>query len=190
MGELRSRGRHDFRVSAKADSSGRTGGHAMKKIDSLREAITTAYPRLAENPDSLLVFIDQGSVTGTGTKSASFQWTYVAWLVLTDFAGDNDMLMCAILEWAKSHQPDLLDNPDHATTGITFEADILNSDSVDLSIRVRLVERAIEVKRDDGTRSFKRVDDSLPANIDLDSAGWLRPRDAATGATPIDNPKS
>ncbi|NML31787.1 phage tail protein [Paraburkholderia antibiotica] len=159
----------------------------MKKIDSLRAAITAAYPRLADNPDSLMVFIDHGSVTGTATQSASFQWTYVAWLVLTDFAGDNDMLMSAILEWAKSHQPDLLENRDNASTGITFEADILNNACVDLSIRVRLVERAVEVRNADGTRSFKRVDDSLPGNINQDSAGWLPPRDAVTGTKPIDD---
>ncbi|MBB5469171.1 hypothetical protein HDG32_005318 [Paraburkholderia sp. CI2] len=174
-------------MPAKAGRNARAnfGARTMKKIDSLRAAITAAFPQLAENPDRLLVFIDNGSVTGTGTKSASFQWTYVAWLLLTDFTGDNDVLMAAILEWAKANQPDLLDNPDNATTGITFEADILNNACVDLSIRVRLVERAVEVQHEDGTRSFKRVDDSLPANINLDSAGWLRPRDAATGAKPI-----
>ncbi|AMU18879.1 phage tail protein [Burkholderia cenocepacia] len=145
----------------------------MKKLDSLRAAITGAVAYLPENPDRLLVFVDEGVVESNASRAQSYVIRYVARIVLLDFAGSTFALMGDITEWAKRNQPDIVQNPDTRQNGITFEADMLNHGAVDLSIRVPLTENVVVTVAPDGTRSYASVDDSAPGNFDTDSAAWL-----------------
>ncbi len=112
----------------------------MNKLDSLRTALATALPELADNPDRLLVFADKGQLAATAASGSSWEYRYTASLVLTDFAGDVDQVMRTALVWVATHQPDLLANA--ATTGsvVRFEAEILDNSQIDLSLALDLSE--------------------------------------------------
>ncbi|TWQ96510.1 phage tail protein, partial [Xanthomonas vasicola] len=72
----------------------------------------------------------------------SFEYQYTLNLILTDYAGHPNSVMLPLLEWVQANQSELLSNT--ARRGdITFEADILANDAVDLSIKLPLTERVV-----------------------------------------------
>ncbi|MEX3555911.1 MAG: phage tail protein [Burkholderia gladioli] len=156
----------------------------MNKIEALREAIAAAVPGLIQNPDRLQLFVDDGRIVATAGPSVSFEYRYAARIVMLDFPGPTDAVMAAMVAWAHRYQPDLFQNRDNCEHGITFEADLLNHETADLSTRIKLTESVVVTERADGTRTFAHVDDSRPGNIDWDGAGFLAPRDLAIGAIP------
>jgi hypothetical protein len=111
----------------------------MLKPTSLREHLTAAVPFLRQNPDKLLVFIDRGSLASTLAPGFSFEYRFTLTLILTDYAGHPDAVMVPLLEWLRRHQPDLLANPGNREQ-ISFEADVLANDKLDLEIKVPLTE--------------------------------------------------
>lgn len=119
----------------------------MNKPGSLRAAITAAVSDLQKNPDRLLVFSDAGTIVKTGTKSLSFEYRYTINLILTDFSGDADVVMVALLAWVQVHQPELFDNFNKQGKGISFEVDHINHKTCDLSIKLDLTE-AVKVTTD------------------------------------------
>lgn len=112
----------------------------MLKPGSLREHLTAAIPFLRQNPEKLLVFIEQGSLASTLAVGFSFEYRFTLSLVLTDYAGHPDAVMVPLLEWLRRNQPELLANPTNRDQ-ITFEADLLANDKVDLEIKIPLTER-------------------------------------------------
>ncbi|MFP6562374.1 phage tail protein [Paraburkholderia sp. B3] len=132
----------------------------MIKPASLRAAIVRAIPSLAANPDKLTVFIDAGSIAATSARSLSFEYRYTCNVMLLDFAGDSDELFVAIVEWTRAYQADLFLNPDERANGITYEVDILDNATVDVSVKLQLTESVVVRRADDGTRTIEHVDDS------------------------------
>ncbi|WP_207003877.1 phage tail protein [Trinickia mobilis] len=132
----------------------------MIKPASLRRALVAAIPSLEAEPDKLSVFIDQGSIAATGTRSLSFEYRYMVHALVLDFAGDADTVFVALVEWARANQPDLVTNPDERDHGMTFEVDILNHATADLSIKLRLTESVAVSIGPDGTRVIEHVDDT------------------------------
>jgi P2 phage tail completion protein R (GpR) len=132
----------------------------MIKPASLRAALVAAIPSLATEPDKLSVFIDQGSIAATGTRSPSFEYRYVCQVLLLDFAGDADDLFIAIVEWVRKHQPELMTNPDERGDGITYEIDILDNATTDVSVKLRLCESIVVSTDSDGKRRVAHIDDS------------------------------
>ncbi|MBB5882967.1 hypothetical protein GGR60_002882 [Xanthomonas arboricola] len=121
----------------------------MIKPASLRAHLVAALPELARDADRLLVFIDAGSLVSTFQPGLSFEYQYTLNLILTDYAGHPDSVMLPLLEWVQTNQSELLSNP--ARRGeIAFEADILASDAVDLSIKLPLTERVVVTAKDGG----------------------------------------
>ncbi|WP_416340110.1 phage tail protein [Pseudomonas sp. C11] len=118
----------------------------MNKPNSLREHLLAADPTLAQNPERLLVFIDQGNIRATAAPGLSFEWLYTLNIIITDYAGHPDAIAIPLLAWLRRNQPDLLTNIEKGKDAIGFEADILGNDKVDLSITMPLTERVI-VKR-------------------------------------------
>lgn len=123
----------------------------MNKPESLRSHLLNAVPALKHSDERLLVFMDNGKVRCTAAASLSFEYAYDLQIMLTEFAGHPDSVMLPLLAWVRIHQPELLANLDKAKAGIEFEADILNHNLVDLSIRLPLTERVIVRQRDDGS---------------------------------------
>lgn len=131
----------------------------MNKPASLRRALVAAIPSLEAEPDKLSVFIDQGSIVATGTRSLSFEYRYIVHALVMDFAGDADTVFVALIEWARANQPDLMTNPIEREHGITFEVDILNHATADLSIKLALTESVVVATSEDGKRIIEHVDD-------------------------------
>jgi hypothetical protein len=134
----------------------------MNKPSSLRQALVAALPDLARNPDSLLVFVDKGSVIATYAPGLSFEYSYTLNVILTDYAGDPDTVMVPLLMWVHANQPELLDNVDLRPDGITFEADIIHHDACDLSLSLKLTERVIVSEGNDGRLDIVHVDEPRP----------------------------
>lgn len=145
----------------------------MNKPGSLRVAIEAAIPWLVESPERLTVFIDQGSLAATGTKGLSFEYRYVCHALLLDFTGDSDALFLAIIEWVRANQPDLVLNPDERAHGITYEIDILDNETADVSIKLQLTESVVVKVNDDGSRTIEHIDDSQhPDGITWTGQAW------------------
>lgn len=143
----------------------------MKKPASLRAALVAALPDLARDPERLLVFIDAGSLRSTFAPGLSYETAYTLNLILTDFAGEPLVVWAAILIWLRVNQSELLDNPDKRQTGITFEADIIDHDKVDLSIKLQLTERVIVKDQGNGKLDITIADEPQPEAF-LSAGHW------------------
>ena len=123
----------------------------MYKPNSLRQHLAAAIPELQRDPDRLLVFADEGNVVANATASLSFEYRFKLNLIVTDYAGDADAIMVALIAWLKVNQLDLLANEERRKHGIAFEVDFNNHETVDISIKLDLTER-VAVKRGDAGR--------------------------------------
>ncbi|MGO1072111.1 phage tail protein [Lysobacter sp. CA199] len=112
----------------------------MNKPASLRAHLAKAIPELQRNPESLLVFVEEGSLISTAQPNESFELRYRLSLVLVDFVGDANRLFLAVLRWAALHQNELLANPDRRGD-IAFEVDVIDHERADVEIRLPLTER-------------------------------------------------
>jgi hypothetical protein len=115
----------------------------MYKPKSLRAHLTAVSPELRQNPDKLLVFADSGNTVATGTNSLSFEYRYKLNLIITDYSGEADAIMVPLLAWVALHQRDLLDNAELRKTGIGFDVDFNNHESIDIAITLALTERVV-----------------------------------------------
>ncbi|WP_211474670.1 phage tail protein [Collimonas humicola] len=115
----------------------------MYKPKSLRAHLTAVSAELRQNPEKLLIFADGGNTVATGTTSLSFEYRYKLNIIITDYSGSEDALMVPLLAWVQVHQRDLLDNADLRKTGIGFNVDFNNAESIDLEITLALTERVI-----------------------------------------------
>ncbi|WP_368913852.1 phage tail protein [Mixta calida] len=115
----------------------------MNKPQSLRHALNKSVPYVRENPDRLHLFVDNGSLVATAAASISWEYRYTLNVVVTDFTGDQNLLMAPILYWLRDNQPDALNNPDEREKLFTFEVDILGNGACDLSLNLKLTERVL-----------------------------------------------
>ena len=113
----------------------------MEKPKQIREVLTNCVPYLAKNPDKLHLYIPTGGVECTGASSLSYEWQYPLSIGIEDFAGHPDQIMVPLLAWLRQHQPELMTNDERRKDGITFEAEYLANDLMDLIITVKLTER-------------------------------------------------
>lgn len=149
----------------------------MIKPASLRAAIVNAIPSLAADPDKLTVFIDTGSIAATGAKSLSFEYRYTCNVILLDFAGDSNDLFIAIMGWVREYENELVNNPDMRANGITFEVDILDNATADVSVKLQLTESVVVKTAEDGTHTVTHIDDSA-----------VTPYTITLGAEPVIDP--
>jgi len=129
----------------------------MNKPDSLRTHLLSTIAELKHNPDRLLMFIENGKVRCTAAVSLSFEYTFDLQIILTDFAGHPDSVMLPLLGWLSVHQSELLENLNKSTDGIQFEADILDSSRVDMSLTLPLTERVVVGKDDEGNTTTRHL---------------------------------
>lgn len=119
----------------------------MKKPETLRVAIAATVPDLADNPERLIMWIDQGAVASPMTAAFHFAYSYRLNILILGYAGQQPPIAIAILYWLRVNQPDLLQPGKDA---FTFEADFLDNRSVDLQIQLQLTEQVRAVRREDG----------------------------------------
>ncbi|QOL13292.1 phage tail protein [Dickeya dianthicola] len=123
----------------------------MNKPRLLRSALSSAVPYLRDNPDRLHVFVESGTVVGTLAPSLSWEYRYTLTLIVTDYAGNEDLLVAPVQAWLREYQPDLLANPEKQEKGFEFEAEILDNGTVDIRISLKLTER-IQVRNAGGNQ--------------------------------------
>lgn len=122
----------------------------MYKPNSLRQHLSHANPDLKQNPDKLLIFADMGHIVAVGTGSLSFEYQYKLNIIIIDYAGSEDAIMVPLLAWVSIHQIELLSHHEKRQTGIQFEVDFNNHETIDLSIKLDLTERVIVKKEHEG----------------------------------------
>ncbi|PKB88501.1 phage tail protein [Ewingella americana] len=115
----------------------------MLKPASLRKALNENVEQLRANPERLHIFVDEGKVVATLAPSLSWEYRYTLNVIITDFAGDQNLLIAPVVQWLRSNQPDLFANNELRETGFAFEVDILNNTTCDISIDLKLTERVL-----------------------------------------------
>lgn len=138
----------------------------MNKPQSLRAALNKAVPYVRENPDRLHLFVDNGSLVATSADSISWEYRYTLNVVVTDFTGDQNLLMAPILFWLRDNQSDMLQNVTERERLFTFEVDILGNGACDLSLNLKLTERVV-AQEVDGSIQVEAV-----AEPDEPADGW------------------
>jgi hypothetical protein len=148
----------------------------VKKLSSLRQHLVDACPALQRDPDQLLTFVERGSIRFHVGANLSHAYSFTAQIVLLDFGGDIDTVTIPLLEWLSIYQPDL--QPDQA---VTFEAEILKHDALDLAISVELTERVVVTTDAAGNHTAEHKED--PRQVEeYGPAGWeLTGRDQYDG---------
>lgn len=116
----------------------------MHKLHLLRKHLTNAVPALTRDPERLLTFVEDGHIEFYRGPTLSHEYQYTAQLILTDYAGDTDAVIIPLLDWLSAYQPDA--DPAEA---VSFEAELLNHQTVDLALRVRLTERVVATRHCD-----------------------------------------
>ena len=124
----------------------------MNKPQSLRSALNKSVLYVAENPDRLHLFVDSGQLVATSAASLSWEYRYTLNVVITDFTGDQNLLMAPVLLWLRENQPDALQNSEARERLFSFEVDILANDRCDISMDLKLTERVIATIEDGKAR--------------------------------------
>lgn len=132
----------------------------MKKLIDLREYLLTNIPQLAANPDQLLTYIESGKIAFSPGNNASHRYSFEAVIVVTDWHHDADYIFIPVLEWLAIREPGF--NPEQA---LTFEADILSLEAIDIIIKLNLTERVI-VTDDETGRTVTHVIPKAPLTFD------------------------
>lgn len=120
----------------------------MYKPTSLRAHLLQKVPSL--QAEALHTFIDAGHIEATASVSMSYVYHYTLQVIITDYAGHSDAVILPILTWLRTHQPELFLSPTLMADAFKFEADILNHDTYDFGITLKLNER-VSVKTEGTT---------------------------------------
>lgn len=129
----------------------------MKKPEALRAHLLRWLPALAENPERLQLFVDGGRVVARAGASLSFEYRYALDVLVTDYAGDRNLLVVPILAWIARYQPDLFRRDGNEP--FAFEAEILESEACDISIKLDLTELVRVTPRADGGFDVETLDE-------------------------------
>lgn len=143
----------------------------MKKPEDLRRHLEAHVPCLKKHPDNLHVFIEKGNVVSRIGGGLSYEYRYTINLTALNFTDHADTLVIPLLAWISVHQPEILQHPDKQEQAIRLEAEIIDHNTVDLSITLDLTERVIVVKNQDDSYTATHPDE--PPLPDLDGpTGW------------------
>lgn len=125
----------------------------MLKVNLLREMIVKCAAQFKQDPKGLEVYTTRGTIQSTGVPAIGWSTEYEINVFVTDFAGELNHLILAILLWAQQYQPDLLFNEDKQKNGIRFDADILDNDTIDALFTIKANEYTY-TRFDDGNVVF------------------------------------
>lgn len=128
----------------------------MKKPQHLRSYLIESIPALTNNPDQLQIFIDTGNLAARLETNLHFEYQYTLNLICTDMGFHPNALIVPLLAWLRTHQPEL------AADAIKFEADILDTDKIDLSITLPLTERVLVETTTDNNYTATHLDEPQP----------------------------
>lgn len=135
----------------------------MIKLAALR-AHLLASP-LCLKAEQIVTFAENGKITSyDGGRNNNFRIAYQANIILLEYEKGALELTHVLLEWLREHQPGL---PDDA---LQFDADILNSEKVDLGFEIPLTEDILVTQEEGGTR-LTLADEPV---VDLDDLTGMR----------------
>jgi hypothetical protein len=121
----------------------------MNKPQSLRATLEAKIPYLRDNPEYLHLFVEDGTVLATLALSLSYEYEYTLNLIVESYPGNQDILMAVIGHWLREQQPEIFANPDNRRSGFTFDVNILNDTTADISIDLKLTERVVVTQQGD-----------------------------------------
>lgn len=131
----------------------------MIKPASLRAAIVALQPDLARDPAKLLMWVDQGSIVACSTPTLGFAYRYRLNVILIEFSGQPSVVILAVTNWLRQHQPDLLTPGKEA---FSIEVDLIDSKTVDLQLQIQLDENVLATRREDGGFDLQHLDEPVP----------------------------
>jgi len=138
----------------------------MKKLTSLRDHLLSIPNELKIEADDLMVFADNGKIVSSADgTNRHFEYHYNANIIITNFSSNPDMLIIWLLQWLEANQPNHDDEP------LNFDADLINNDSVDLSLTTPLTST---VKVESAAEGLKitHADDPNNNPVLLSSIDW------------------
>ena len=124
----------------------------MQKPTSLRKALMAALPELRDQPDRLVIWVEDGAVRARQTGNQGFAFEYPLSVLVCATKTDIAIVTLAIVRWLRVNQPDLL-----AAGGgdsFKFETDILDNGTADIMFTVQLVENVKVGANPDGSWSI------------------------------------
>lgn len=138
----------------------------MIKLAALRTLLEDTDSWIRADPSHLLAFVDNGKIVQRAGTSYSFEYRYTANLIVTDYPSHPTALITPIVAWLKVNQPESGLNPQIGEEAISFEADILNNKTIDLSIKLLLTERVIVTQDSAGRLLAEHVPEAQEDFID------------------------
>ncbi len=135
----------------------------MKKADSLKALLLASVPALKADPAKLALFVDKGKASTVRSNTLAFQLSYTLTIWIEAYGGDLDGLFVPVLAWISQNQPELIGRPD--SEPFTFESEVLDGDTADVSIEIELTERVLIERRDDGKLRTRHLDDAPIADV-------------------------
>ena len=123
----------------------------MQKPNSLRSALKQALPFFETNPDKLFFAVTNGKWRVKYSASLSFCLLYDLEILITDFVGDEALIFITLQKWLKTHQHELLTNPEKMQDGMTFEVEKQSNEASDILIKLKLSEDVKVTENPDGT---------------------------------------
>lgn len=123
----------------------------MLKPDSLRALITDSVPELKREPSNLRIWVRGGHLaTRYHRENHGFEYRYTLEIEVRSFSGHPDQIMLPVVLWLRVNQPDMLLNHGTGDKAISFEADYLSNNEIDLNLVLNLVEAVDVMPKPDG----------------------------------------
>lgn len=134
----------------------------MKKANSLRAKFVTAFPELANDPNRLRMWIEEGSPQCWSPDTGlSFTLNYKLTVVIEQWTRPTTLIFAVLIDWLRVHQPELV-TPSTAANAIRFEADVLDNEAADLSFDLDLDERVRVIRQESGQIDIQALDEPDP----------------------------
>lgn len=137
----------------------------MKKAEQLREHLTKRVRFFADNPDRLVMFVENARVIPRYAPNLNFVYNYPVTIGVESYSGNPDIVTVAIIEFLQTHQRDLMQNTDLVKDMIEMNAEFLDHQNYDLSYKVTLRESvAVTVNsdiEDDGRYDIEHVTEPI-----------------------------
>jgi hypothetical protein len=123
----------------------------MKKPDSLRAALTQAFPdEFANDAARLSLWIEEGHVRcHAGPDNLNYSVEYKLCVSISGWRMSSLLIWVVLIDWLRVQQPDLLTWA-QSKRAIPFEADLISNVEVDVGFDLTLTEAVRVTRRDDG----------------------------------------
>jgi len=139
----------------------------MQKPQLLRNYLIKNLPKLATNPEQLLIFVENGKILSPSGGSLSFAYQYKLNLIVLEWTDSVDQLLVLISAWLHVYEPP---TADAFVEALSFEIEYLSNNSCDISFDIKLTER-LKITHD--TKGFvtEHLDDRLDTEF---IAPWVQ----------------